>query len=324
MDFLTDPFLVDPGRFDAPVLVTGAGGCIGSWTVAALARSGVPVVACDLTDDRRRPAMLLGEDRAAALDWENVDVTDAARLASVVEAHGVGAIIHLAGLQIPFCRASPALGARVNVEGTINVLEVARTQGLRRLAFASSTAALGMPPGGDLLATLYGAYKTVNEHTAKVYHLDWGVPSVGIRPNVVYGPGRDQGITAAFTIGIAKSVTGEAHAVPYSGPLSWLFAGEAASAFIAAVAEDRDSAEVFNLNGPTHDVEAALAVMDEIMPGHRITIAGDPLGIPQTLDDGPLHALVGDYPSVSLEDGLGATLRAFEALQAEGRLLAAT
>ena len=67
MDFLTERFLVDRTRFEGPVLITGAGGCIGAWTASILTRSGVPVVAFDLRDDRRRPAMLLGEKAAAEL-----------------------------------------------------------------------------------------------------------------------------------------------------------------------------------------------------------------------------------------------------------------
>ena len=111
MDFLTDPFLIDPSRLDGPVLVTGAGGCIGAWTVATLSRSGAEVVAFDLRDDRRRPAMVVGEENANALTWETGDISDAKSFEAIVERRGIRAIIHLAGLQIPTCRARPALGA---------------------------------------------------------------------------------------------------------------------------------------------------------------------------------------------------------------------
>ncbi len=320
MDWLTDGFLVDPARCDGPVLVTGAGGCIGGWTVAILTRSGAPVVACDLRDDRRRPGLVMGEAAAAALTWECVDVTEGDRVAEVVAKHGVRSIIHLAGMQVPFCKAEPALGARVNVEGTINILEAARHAGIRRLAYASSTAALGMPPGGQHLSTLYGAYKLANEYTAKVYWLDWRVPSVGIRPNVVYGVGRDQGMTSMVTQAIAHVVRGEAFEVPYSGPVSWLYAGEAAAAFIAAVTRDGEDAPVFNLNGACQTVEEGLAQLSTLAPGHRITATGGPVPVPPDLDDAPLRAHVGDYPSIPPAAGMRATWEAFAALAAEGRL----
>ncbi len=53
--------------------------------------------------------------------------------------------------------------------------------------------------GGTSPATIYGVYKLANEGTARLYHAESGVPSVGIRPYVVYGPGRDQGMTAGPT-----------------------------------------------------------------------------------------------------------------------------
>ena len=58
MDFLTDKFLVDRNNFSGPVLVTGAGGCIGAWVVAILARSGVNVIASDLSSNKSRAALI--------------------------------------------------------------------------------------------------------------------------------------------------------------------------------------------------------------------------------------------------------------------------
>lgn len=323
MEFLTDPFLIAPDLIEAPVLVTGAGGCIGAWTVAVLQRSGVDLVALDLRDDRRRPALLLGDDGADDLTWEVGDITNFGGIESIAKRHGIRSIIHLAGLQIPFCRADPALGARVNVEGTINILETARALGVKRMAYASSTAAHGMPPGGPILSTLYGAYKVANEHTAKVYFLDWGVPSVGIRPNVVYGVARDQGMTASFTIGIARALMGESHEIPYTGLLSWLYAGEAAAAFIAAVKRDGEDAVVFDLNGGTDTVETGLELLREFIPDHQITASGGPLPVPADLSDDPIRLHLGDFPSISTRQGIELTQRAFSSLRSSGKLVPA-
>lgn len=322
MSFVTDEFLVDRSRLLEPVLVTGAGGCIGAWVVGLLAASGARCVAFDLREDRRRPALVMGEEAAADLIWETGDIADATRLNEVVAKHGIGSIIHLAGLQIPFCKADPATGARVNVVGTINVLEAARTAGIRRTAYASSTAAHGMPPGGKWIATLYGAYKLANEQTAGVYWLDWQVPSVGLRPNVVYGLGRDQGMTSKFTTAIQAAVLGDAHEIPYSGPISWLHAGEAAGAFISAVSRDTEGAPVFDLNGRCETVERGLEILGGLVPDHRIEITGGPLPVPPDLDDGPAREFLGAYPSVDIKNGIEATYRAFGSLADEGRLRA--
>ena len=139
-------FPVAKGDFDGPVLITGAGGCIGSWALALLLRAGVPVVAYDLADDRRRPRLLLSDDELAGVPWVTGDIADTTAVARVVVEHRVRAIIHLAALQVPFCKADPVAGAKANVVGTVNVLEAARHHGVRRVAYASSIAALSFLP----------------------------------------------------------------------------------------------------------------------------------------------------------------------------------
>ena len=320
MQFLTDQFVVPGARFDGPVLVTGCGGCIGAWAMAILHASSVPVVGCDLSGSRTRPALIMGEEAAESLPWERADITDFARMRSIVEDHGIRAIIHLAGLQVPFCAADPALGARVNVEGTINVLQVAREAGIKRTAFASSVAAHGMPPGGRWKETLYGAYKVANEQTAYVYWSDWRVPSVCLRPNVVFGLARDQGMSSRNTIAIQAAVAGIPYEVPYSGPLSWLYAGEAAAAFIACVSHDGDGAYAFDLNGSCGTVEYGLEILRSLEPEAEVTCSGSPFPFPPDLDDSPLRAHVPDFPSTSVADGIRATHAAFTTLRAEGRL----
>ena len=141
MNFLTDPFLIPTETFSGPVLVTGAGGCIGSWACAILKRSGVSVIATDLQPNPMRASLIMGEKAARDLNMVSLDVTDAAAVEALVTANNVQAIIHLAGLQVPFCAANPSLGARVNVEGTINILQAARNAEVRRTVFASSVAA---------------------------------------------------------------------------------------------------------------------------------------------------------------------------------------
>src|SRR5258707_15605341 len=130
---------------------------------------------------------------------------------------------------------SPRAASKVNVVGTVNIFEAARGLGIRRIAYASSIAAYGaMDEGHGAMHTLYGAYKYCDEQVAKVYSQDWSVHSVGIRPGVVYGVGRDQGLTSKTTAAILAAAAGKPYEVPFTGGVSWLYAGEAASAFIRA------------------------------------------------------------------------------------------
>src|SRR6187200_2016799 len=108
---------------DERFLVTGSGGCIGAWTVAQLVGEGTGVVAFDASEDDHRLRLLLSDDELAALARVRGDITDLEGVERVLDEHAITHVVHLAALQVPFCRADPPLGARVNVVGTVNVFE---------------------------------------------------------------------------------------------------------------------------------------------------------------------------------------------------------
>ena len=315
-------FPVDRADFDGPVLVTGAGGCIGSWALALLVRAGVPVVAFDLSAEKRRPKLLLSQDELAEVTWLTGDVADTELVAGLVADHEICAIIHLAALQVPFCKANPVSGAKANVVGTVNVFEAARHAGVRRLVYASSIAAHSMLPGAPWLATLYGAYKICDEMVGRCYFQDYGVPSVGIRPGVVYGVGRDQGLTSKTTVAILAAAAGRPYTIPFRGAVSALHAGEVAAAFIAAVAKEREDAVVFDHNGVPTSVEDWISQLREIAPAAKLDMTGEALPFPADLSDEPIRAHLGEFGRVALDEGMRATYDAFERLLARGSLSA--
>ncbi len=318
---MKERFSVDQKDFLGPVVVTGAGGCIGSWVLSVLARSGVEACAFDLSEDKRRPRLLIAEHDLEKIRWHTGDISDGAALLRTLEAVRPCAIVHLAALQVPFCKADPVAGAKVNVVGTVNVFEAARKLGIKRLAYASSIAAYGaMDEGHGAMHTLYGAYKHCDEQIARVYSDDWGVASVGIRPGVVYGIGRDQGLTSKTTFAVLAAAEGKPYEVPFSGGVSWLYAGEAASAFIHAVARERAGAPVFDMNGVYAPVEEGLRILRQLAPSASITSSGQPLAFPMHLPDEPLRAFLGDYGSMPLDQGIRETYEAFRSLIRRGML----
>ncbi|MDA0238307.1 MAG: NAD-dependent epimerase/dehydratase family protein [Proteobacteria bacterium] len=316
---MIDLFSINKADFSEPVVVTGAGGCIGSWVLHLLQRAGVSVIALDLRKDTRRPSLLMTKEELNSISWLEGDISEPKTITHAVEQHKAGAIIHLAALQVPFCRADPILGAQVNVVGTINVLEAARHFGIKRLAYASSVAAYGVFDP-DTLSTLYGAYKYCNEETAKVYMQDWGVPSTCLRPGVVYGIGRDQGMTSKTTFAILAAAMKQPYTVPFIGPLSWLHAGEVASAFIKSVSQPRNEARVFDINGATATVEEGINILKKIEPKAEISLEGAALPFPSNLSDEPLRAYLGDYGSVDLVRGIQHTYDNFCQLVTSGKI----
>ena len=318
LDFLTDDLLIKANNFNGPVVVTGAGGCIGSWILAILHRSKIPCVGIDLSPKKERLELILG-NQTSQIKWEVCDITNLKLLKKIIFNYNPSAIIHLAGLQVPFCASDPALGARVNVEGTINILEIAREANIKRTVYASSVAALGMPPKGPWKETLYGAYKLANEHTAFVYWQDWQVPSIGIRPNIVYGLARDQGMSSKNTLAIQAAVLNQSYEIPFSGKYSWLYVGEAALAFITSVSKDLTGANVFNLNGSCETIENGIKIIKELDKNSDISCVNQPFPFPPDLDDDPLRKHIGSYPSISVKKGIRDTFNAFKELKLEGR-----
>ena len=78
-------FPIQRSDYDGPVLVTGAGGCIGSWALALLTRAGIPAVAFDLTEDKRRPRLLMSEDELAKVRWLTGDISDSDIVMNAIE-----------------------------------------------------------------------------------------------------------------------------------------------------------------------------------------------------------------------------------------------
>ena len=145
------------------------------------------------------------------------------------------------------------------------------------------------------------------------------MPSVGLRPNVVYGVARDQGMSSKNTIAIQAAAMGRPFDVPFTGPYSWLYAGEAAAAFIAAICQTGEGAHVFDLNGRTASVEEGLDFLRDL-GARAVTCSGTPFPFPADLPEPALRRHVPDYPSISVADGIAATYHAFRALADAGRL----
>ena len=323
--------VLSPLTVSRTYFVTGAQGCIGSWVVRLILEQGDRAVLFDLDHHDKRLAQVLSPEQLAAVDRVQGDVTDTAVVRQAIEACQADAIIHLAGLQVPFCAADPVLGARVNVVGTLNMFEAARAIGLPRLVYASSAAVYDQAEGLEQVdesvtpapATHYGVYKLANEGNARVYWQDAGLASVGLRPLTVYGLGRDQGLTSGPTRALKAASLGRAFTIGFSGPTDFLYVADAARAFVECATAPLDGARIFNLHGESVDVAAAVALMDEVLPEPQrglIQVDGPGLPIAPRLSDAALRAALPDLPSTSLREGFGATLQHFQELASAGRL----
>ncbi len=299
-------------------LVTGAHGCVGAWVVRELRRDDRAVVTFDLSTEPRRLRLVLG-DEAESVPHVVGDVGDLAALERAIDRHGITNVIHLAALQVPLVRADPPLGARVNVVGTVNVLEAARRRALAPVVYASSVAALDRDGGSaGPPSTLYGVFKRANEHAARVYFEESGVASVGLRPHTVYGVGRDQGITSAPTLAMLAAAAGTPYRIPYGGACQMQLARDVARAFVAASDARLAGATVHNLPGRRTAIADVVAAI-----GHAGIDADDAvLPFPEETDDSSFRALFPDFRETTLEEGVRMTIDRFRQLLAEGLVTA--
>lgn len=303
------------------VLVTGALGCVGAWTLKAALDAGDEAVGLDLGDRTHRLELALSEQERGRVTLVQGDVTDLDAFGRVLDEQGITRVVHLAALQVPFCRADPVLGARVNVVGTVNVFEAVR-QRLDRIpgvAYASS-AAIYAPDdpspaperGGGEPATFYGVTKLANEGTARLYWAESGVPSVGIRPYVVYGPGRDQGMTSGPTLAMEAAARGEAFEIAYGGVAQYDYAPDLGRALHRA-ASVSDGATVGNFPGHVAPMAEVVAAIEAAAPevAGRITFVEVQLPFPAELEATALERVLGALERTPLADGVAATVDRF-------------
>lgn len=318
----------ESGRF----LVTGATGCIGAWTVRVLLDEGTPVVATHLNGDFRR-FQLVSLGREDEVEFLRLDITHPGALAQVVQQHQITHIVHLAGLQTPFCAADPPVGAMVNVVGTVNVFEAIRSSGRQiGLAYASSSAVYGniaSQPAGVVMdssalhpETLYGVYKAANEGTAKVYAATHGIASIGLRPFSIYGPGRDQGMTSDPTKAILAAVTSTPFRINFGGNLALTYAADCAHAFIASAraAAGSSDAVCLSIPGRRTDMAQFVDMVHDLLPGARglISYEQTPIPVPALLGATALEDAVGKVPNRPLEQGVAETIDHFRQALAAG------
>ena len=298
-------------------LVTGALGCIGAWTCAVLAEEGVDVVGYDLGDDDRRLRLAGG----AGVPLVRGDITDRAALERVLDDRGITHVVHLAALLLTMIKRDPPYGTAVNVGGTVNVLDAAKTRGIR-VAYASSAAvysqadAHGRAVPNDAPAhptTFYGVHKQACEGLARIFWEEEQVPSVGIRPFVVYGPGRDAGLTASPTLAMMAAARGEDARIAFGGRTQLQFAPDVARVFVAAARAATTGARVFHLGGPVVTIADTAAEIESVT-GTQVEVDEDTLlPFPDEFDGSALDEALGGIRWTPLREGVHRTIATLRA-----------
>lgn len=293
-----------------PVLVTGASGFLAAWIIPRLIARGFQVVASDLKRDEKRLRQVGFDTKTEGLSWLEMDISARESAARIGEEVRPGGIIHLAALQIPACRANPVAGAHVNIIGHINMLDAARAA-RARLVYTSSIAAKPRPPL-DAPANLYGVYKRTCEEVSRLYASDFDVASLGLRPHVVYGVGRDQGETSAVTAAMRAAALGERYVIPWTTRTCFQFAGDIADMFVRALETPWTGATVADMTDIVESTADVLAAIRAAVPSADVGIEGPERISPVTgFDVGTLEGLIGPRPMTTLTEGVALTIAGF-------------
>jgi nucleoside-diphosphate-sugar epimerase len=255
------------------VLITGAGGFVGSFTAALFAREGHEVTGFDL---RARP--LDARHGAPPIRLVEGDVRDADALRAAAERCHAEGIVHAAALiRQDEGAADPVRMQRVNVDGTLNALEAARALGAR-LVYVATATLYGQHPdlhplGEDARPEPVGIYDTTKlmaETLAISYHKVFGLDAVSVRPGYVWGPGASTG--GYF---LDQVFAGEAIEQPSGAdlPMDMTYVRDLADGIHRAMTVRPIQSRIFNITGgvQVRREEVAEAVRRRV-PGARIRL----------------------------------------------------
>ena len=183
-------------------LVTGGVGFIGSHVCERLLEAGHAVCALDDLNDFYDPAIKQStlrelQSRAQSFSFVHADITNRGEVDEIFGSMAFDQIIHLAARAgVRPSLENPALYQRVNVEGTVNVLEAARERGVKKITIASSSSVYGVnskvpfSEADPILSAIspYAASKLACEALGHVYHCVHGMDVCMLRFFTVYGP----------------------------------------------------------------------------------------------------------------------------------------
>lgn len=288
----------------ARIFITGGTGCIGAVTAyKLLTEHGGHVEQILIASRSNNVSQLeiwfgdslqqhISDGRIA---FTKLDLGDSQALARALRDFRPTHLIHLGALQSPDCASNPEKGVAINVTGTMNLFEtVAQLPGpLKRFVFASSGAVYGkramyegatVPENAQLAPpNYYGIWKVAGEHLAALFHERTNIPTVSLRLNTTYGPGRDLGMTSAPTrvmkslvLGARQGTTIPCH-MPYSGRENYHYVEDVGAHFAGVCMLPFVGCQPFNIKGKTIEVADFLGLIQQV--------AGE-LGMAEFLDTG--------------------------------------
>ncbi len=265
------------------ILITGGMGNLGSRLLIPLVRRGYNVVLFDRAED----PLILSEEFGKTGLFEG-DVTDFESVAGAVREHKIDAIFHLASLLSAQSERESDLAWRINMDGTRNVLEAAKREGIPRVIFSSSLATYGsgIPEPLEIdapmwPASLYGVTKVAGECLGNYYHLRFGIDFRSIRFPTLVAPRGATGAASAFCSAIFVEAVESGKFKFEVGPdatFPVIYIGDAIRALLLLfdAPEEKLSRRVYNVHGLGLSAKELAGAVLRILPDTEIEYEPDP------------------------------------------------
>jgi nucleoside-diphosphate-sugar epimerase len=330
------------------ILITGGTGCIGSITVCKLLqyREIEKITVATRSGNVESLRLWMGKSLDPRIEFVTLDVSDYESVKKSLPEINPTHIIHLGGFQSPDCSARHLKGMEINVGGTMVLMDAAETlPNLERFVFASSGAVYGKRAqysdaviGEDVRLTPpnhYGVWKLAGEHLARFFHDNTHIPTVCLRLNTTYGPGRDKGTTSAPTAAMKAIALGTfgrktiPFAMPYQGLENYHYVEDVGDHFAACAMKPFEGYGEFNIKGKTIEVKEFLQTVrqEAAKLGWEnytdISINGDakPNMFSYDLCHDRIDAAFDGLPLTAISEGVRKSLLSFRRMAEEGSLI---
>jgi nucleoside-diphosphate-sugar epimerase len=302
-------------------LITGGTGFIGSFISKKLASLNENVIIYDLFPNYTTIKDII--DKVIVIRG---DILDKDKLISIIKDYHVDYIIHLASLLTNDSRTNPRQAIRVNCEGTNVIFECAREiENIKRVIWASSMAVYGpqewyfqQPVNEDAPlrpTTLYGACKAFNEYMAQIYATEYGIDIIGLRPSLVYGPGKSSGLSGTIYDLLVNVLAGKQFKFPKPWhrrlQRDWIYIKDVVNAFLLASNIREVRHRIFNLcSGQLVSLEEVINYVRELIPGALIEFDEEPSWYPNAplCDNTRIREELGFKLQYTLREGLKETI----------------
>jgi nucleoside-diphosphate-sugar epimerase len=289
------------------IIITGGFGCIASETRKILQKASSVQKIVLLSRQKRSLS-----DSSGKCLCEQVNLKDQTAIGDLLKKYQITHVFHTAAIRTSEAQEKPAEAFDINVNYTTNILEACRNYGkIKRVVFISTAAVYGdvddeIDESAPTTAHLtYIATKLAAEKVCECYANSYGLQTIVIRPQILYGPSRlSEGSTASVSHALVAAAKNENFCIQFSGPHSFHFTEDVGKFFGDAIMNDNGKIyEVYNLPGESFRCREFADLLEKHSESH-IEVIENTLPFPTKVNADKFLKDYPDHQCTSLEQSV--------------------